>query len=55
MAPSPFTDDYYAILDVEQTADDTEIKSSYKRLARIRHPDKNQNSPKATSEFQLVS
>jgi DnaJ-domain-containing protein 1 len=55
--PSPqITEDYYAILELTQTADDTTIKSSYRRLARLKHPDKNpQNLGQATAEFQLVS
>jgi DnaJ-domain-containing protein 1 len=55
--PSPqITEDYYAILEVTQTADDITIKSSYRRLARLKHPDKNPQDPnQATAEFQLVS
>ena len=35
--------DYYAILEVPATASATEIKKSYRRLARLHHPDLNQN------------
>jgi curved DNA-binding protein CbpA len=35
--------DYYAILEVSSTATATEIKKSYRRLARLHHPDLNQN------------
>lgn len=45
--------DYYKILEVPREADIDSIKTSYKRLARIRHPDKNSSST-ATSEFQLA-
>jgi DnaJ-class molecular chaperone len=55
MAPSRTTEDYYFILEVGQSADMDCIKSSYKRLARLRHPDKNRNESTATAEFQLVS
>jgi curved DNA-binding protein CbpA len=55
MSRSNITDDYYAILDVTQTADEALIRSSYKRLAKLKHPDKDLNNPKATAQFQLVS
>jgi len=55
MAPVEITDDYYAILEVSQTANDIEMKKSYHRLAILLHPDKNQNKPNATASFQLVS
>ena len=35
--------DYYAILEVSSIATATEIKKSYRRLARLHHPDLNQN------------
>jgi DnaJ-class molecular chaperone len=55
MASVEVTDDYYAILEVHQTASVSDIKKSYYRLAVLRHPDKNQNKPDATASFQLVS
>jgi DnaJ-domain-containing protein 1 len=55
MAPTQITEDYYAILEISQTADLTGIKSSYRRLAKAKHPDKNCGNPNATAEFQLVS
>ncbi|KAG7293593.1 hypothetical protein NEMBOFW57_003646 [Staphylotrichum longicolle] len=51
---SPATTDYYAILGVPQTADDSLIRSRYKTLAKIRHPDKNLDNPQATADFQLL-
>ncbi|KJZ68082.1 hypothetical protein HIM_12525 [Hirsutella minnesotensis 3608] len=54
MAPAQYTEDYYAILEVSPQADGATIKASYRRLARSKHPDKNQNRPEATSEFQLL-
>ena len=55
MAPSLITDNYYEVLEITQTADTTAIKSSYRRLAKLCHPDKRQNDPAATAQFQLVS
>ncbi|EGD95998.1 hypothetical protein TESG_03459 [Trichophyton tonsurans CBS 112818] len=54
MAPVRTNYDYYAILEVGQTADAASIRASYRRLARIKHPDKNPTNPNATSEFQLI-
>jgi hypothetical protein len=39
--------DYYAILGVSRTATAKEVKSAYRRLARLWHPDKNDGSPHA--------
>src|SRR6516225_409486 len=36
--------DYYAILEVSSSATPTEIKKSYRRLARLHHPDLNQDA-----------
>ena len=36
--------DYYAILEVSSSATTTEIKKSYRRLARLHHPDLNQDA-----------
>lgn len=50
------TDDYYEILQVPQTADGALIRTSYKRLVLLYHPDKNPGNVKdATVRFQLVS
>lgn len=46
---------YYKILGVKQTATNAEIKSAYRRLARMRHPDVNRGSEKAAREFSLLS
>lgn len=54
MAPTRVTDDYYAILGVPQSAEEALIRSRYKKLALVTHPDKNR-SPNAKAEFQLVS
>jgi curved DNA-binding protein len=36
--------DYYAILEVSSSATSSEIKKSYRRLARLHHPDLNQDA-----------
>ncbi len=46
---------YYRVLGVKQTATIAEIKSAYRRLARMRHPDVNRGSEKAAREFALLS
>ena len=47
--------DLYAILDVESTATQEELKRSYRRLARQLHPDANPGDPAAESRFKEVS
>lgn len=54
MAPSPIIEDYYMILEVEQTATPEVIRKSYRRLALKRHPDRN-GKYDTTEAFQLVS
>lgn len=54
MAPAEVTEDYYAVLDVAPTATRDAIIKSYKRLALLRHPDRNRLSVNATAAFQLV-
>jgi curved DNA-binding protein len=46
--------DYYKILDVEPTASDKEIKTSYRRLARKYHPDLNHHDG-AEEQFKEVA
>jgi molecular chaperone DnaJ len=43
--------DYYEILEVERTATVEEIERSYKRLARLYHPDRNIGDPEASVKF----
>ena len=54
MAPTEVNVDYYAILEISNTASPEIVIRSYRRLAKIRHPDKNPNAD-STAAFQLVS
>jgi len=46
--------DYYAIFSVKRTATESEIKSSYRKLALKFHPDKNK-APEAEEAFKVVN
>jgi DnaJ family protein A protein 5 len=47
--------DYYTILEVDENASADEIRRSFRRLALIHHPDKNQNDPEgATRRFATL-
>lgn len=47
--------DYYKVLGVNRSASASEIKSAYRKLARLRHPDVNGGSEEAAKEFALLS
>lgn len=47
--------DLYAILGVAFDADDNEIKSAYRKLARIWHPDVNDNSSESIEKFKEIT
>ena len=53
MVPPPITDDYYMVLEVEQTATLELIVKSYRRLALKLHPDRN-SKQNTTEAFQRV-
>lgn len=47
--------DYYELLEVERTADDKTIKSSYRRLAMKHHPDRNPGCTESEAKFKAIS
>jgi molecular chaperone DnaJ len=44
--------DYYEVLGVSRSADETEIKKAFRRLARELHPDTNTEDPQAEDKFK---
>lgn len=46
---------YYKVLGIRQSASKSEVKSAYRKLARLRHPDVNGGSEKAAREFALLA
>jgi len=47
--------DFYAVLCIERSATDEEIKQSYRRLAMQYHPDKNAGSKESEEKFKEIS
>jgi curved DNA-binding protein len=47
--------DYYDTLGVARDADQKQIKSAFRRLARKHHPDVNPNDPSATERFREIN
>ncbi|MCX6048575.1 MAG: DnaJ domain-containing protein [Chloroflexi bacterium] len=47
--------DYYKILGVERTADETEIKKAFRKLAQQYHPDKNPGNAEAERKFKEIN
>ena len=48
------SEDYYAVLEVDRSASQAEIKKSFRRLALAFHPDRN-DSPEAEARFKLIN
>ncbi|MDH5465414.1 MAG: DnaJ domain-containing protein, partial [Thiovulaceae bacterium] len=46
---------YYEILEISKTADGSEIKKAYRKMAKIHHPDKNPGDSEAEEKFKLVN
>ncbi|MEG1029518.1 MAG: DnaJ domain-containing protein, partial [Brevundimonas sp.] len=44
--------DYYEILGVERTIDAPGLKSAYRKLAMIHHPDRNGGSEESLAQFK---
>ncbi|MBE3090025.1 MAG: J domain-containing protein, partial [Actinobacteria bacterium] len=47
--------DYYEVLSVSKDCTITEIKQSYRKLARQYHPDVNNGHPEAEEKFKEIS
>ena len=47
--------DYYELLEIERTADDKTIKSSYRRIAMQCHPDRNPGCADSEAKFKSIS
>ena len=47
--------DYYEVLEVSRTANNDEIKKSYRKLALKYHPDRNNHDPDAEEKFKEAS
>lgn len=47
--------DYYELLEVERSADDSTLKSSYRKLAMRWHPDRNPGDSDAEARFKAIN
>src|SRR5579875_3309227 len=46
---------YYQILEVDENANDEDIKKSYRKLAMKYHPDRNKGNKDSEEKFKLIS
>jgi len=49
------SEDLYKILGIDQNATQEQIKSAYRKLSMIYHPDRNRNNPEATAKIQKIN
>ncbi len=47
--------DYYSILGIQPTSTEEDVKKNYFRLAKLCHPDINDNDPEKKEEFRLIN
>ena len=47
--------DYYALLEIERTADDRTIKAAFRRLAMKYHPDRNPGDNECEAKFKAIN
>ena len=47
--------DPYSVLGVSKNADEREIKSAFRKLAKKFHPDQNKDDPKAKERFAEIN
>jgi curved DNA-binding protein len=47
--------DYYSILDISRDADEQTIRSAFRRMARVYHPDVNANKAESTEKFKEIN
>ena len=53
--PSVAAKNYYAVLGVGRDADDTALKTAYRKLARMYHPDRNPGDKTAEERFKEIN
>lgn len=49
------SEDLYKILGIDHSATQEQIKSAYRKLSMIYHPDRNRNNPEATAKIQKIN